>query len=243
MDFMKVPGSAGDSLIGLYGQPVLVLLLVAPLVSLIRYLHPKQRRFRGRYWGRRADYQRPARFEALHDVADPARQMNFISKVGFDTVPLLNGEERRIYAILTEVLAGSETDFRLMAQTSLGEILRPRPGDRSRQDRELAFRSINSKRLDFAIFDQRGNLVLAIEYQGSGHYNQKSFIRDAVKREVLRKAGVPFLEVPVNMTPDDLARQVRRLLSGPGLGRDSRPMGERPRARPGSSVLPAATKD
>ena len=79
-------------------------------------------------------------------------------------------------------------------------------------DRDPAFRSINSKRLDFAIFDRSGRLVLAIEYQGSGHYHQKSFMRDAVKKEALRKAGVPLIEVPVHYNPNELTQSVLRAL-------------------------------
>ena len=38
--------------------------------------------------------------------------------------------------------------------------------------------------------------ALAVEYQGHGHYQNRAFMRDAVKREAVRKAGVPFLEIP-----------------------------------------------
>ena len=73
--------------------------------------------------------------------------------------------------------------------------------------------SINSKRLDFAVFDAEGTLILAIEYQGSGHYHEKSFIRDAVKKEALRKAGVPFLEVAKGSRPGELRERVQRILA------------------------------
>ncbi len=87
-----------------------------------------------------------------------------------------------------------------MAQTSLGEIIRPSNTKGTALDQEQAYAAINSKRVDFAFFDRFGRAILVVEYQGSGHYASTSFIRDAVKREALRKAGVAMIEVPE--TPD-----------------------------------------
>jgi hypothetical protein len=39
-----------------------------------------------------------------------------------------------------------------------------------------------------------------VEYQGHGHYQERSFMRDAIKREAVRKAKVAFLEVPAEYT-------------------------------------------
>lgn len=58
-----------------------------------------------------------------------------------------------------------------------------------------AFRSINSKRIDILIVDRAGWPVVAVEYQGSGHYQGTAAIRDAVKKEALLKAGVRYVEV------------------------------------------------
>lgn len=103
--------------------------------------------------------------------------------------------------------------FRVMAQISMGEILRPSDKRATAEQRDLAFRSINSKRLDFAIFNRFGKLVLAVEYQGSGHYRRTSFMRDAVKREVLRKASVAFLEIEAGYDASDVAARVRETLT------------------------------
>lgn len=165
-----------------------------------------------RYWQQRQYDKRPTPFPTLRDVADPAQQMSMISKVAFETVPLMNRDEFRVYLVLERVISERRDGYRLMAQTSLGEIIRPKASLGSKDDRDLAFRSINSKRLDFTIFDKSGRLALAIEYQGSGHYHEKSFMRDAVKREALRKAGVPLMEVSAVFNPDELAEQVRQTL-------------------------------
>lgn len=145
-------------------------------------------------------------------AADPANQMMFVSKVDFATQPLLNKEEFPLFLLIEDVAQSLDSGLRVMAQTSMGEILKPAPNSGTADDRRMAFKSINSKRLDFAVFDPVGQLLLAVEYQGSGHYHKTSFMRDAVKREALRKAGVAFVEVPVNYRRADVKQQLHRAL-------------------------------
>jgi len=57
-------------------------------------------------------------------------------------------------------------------------------------------------RLDFVLFDRFGYLVCAVEYQGTGHHQNNAFLRDAIKREALRKAGGTMLEIRPDFTPD-----------------------------------------
>jgi hypothetical protein len=66
---------------------------------------------------------------------------------------------------------------------------------RGSRDRK-AFRWIHAKRLDLLAADRRGRPVLAIEHQGSGHFQGDWKQRDAVKRAVLEAAGIPLLEIP-----------------------------------------------
>lgn len=101
-----------------------------------------------------------------------------------------------------------------MAQTSLGEVIAPVNGaaSGSEEARDLAFRSINSKRLDFLVIDRTGMPALAVEYQGHGHYQNRAFMRDAVKREAIRKARVPFLEIPAEYDRTVVENQIRSAL-------------------------------
>ena len=211
MEFLRVPGIS-DTLFGSHSLQIVAVLLVSGLVVIIFNEMRRSWWTARRYWPHRRYDKRPIPFPTPPDVADPAQQMTMISKVDFETVPLMNREEFRVYTILERAVSERRDGYRLMAQTSLGEIIRPKESLGSKDDRDLAFRSINSKRLDFAIFDRSGRLALAIEYQGSGHYHHKSFMRDAVKREALRKAGVPLLEVTARFKLDELAEQVRRAL-------------------------------
>ncbi len=56
--------------------------------------------------------------------------------------------------------------------------------------------SSNSKRADFVIVNSSGHVVLAVEYQGTGHYQGTARLRDAVKREAFCTAGVQLIESP-----------------------------------------------
>lgn len=147
-------------------------------------------------------------------LRDPRAQMEYVAKADFETCPLLNKEEARLLPILERAARTAGENHRVMAQTSMGEVLRPKKEGLDRETRDLAFRSINSKRLDFAVINRSGHLVCAIEYQGSGHYHQTTFMRDAVKKEVLRKAGVRFVEVEKGFDPNALYDDVLNALGG-----------------------------
>ena len=158
----------------------------------------------------------PPQPEASKRLGDPTAQMEFISKVDFKPRPLLNRSEYKILRILEEVSQDIPGGHRVMAQTSLGEVLAPQMASGSKEARDLAFRSINSKRLDFLVIDGYGMPVLAVEYQGHGHYNDRTFMHDAVKREAVRKAGIRFLEIPAEYDAKDLENEIRKaLLSNP----------------------------
>ena len=93
-----------------------------------------------------------------------------------------------------------------MAQVSLGEFLASPDKD--------AFLSVNSKRVDFALMDDRCRVVHALEYQGSGHHTGNSAAaRDAVKKEALRKAGIGYHEVVAgHTTAGELRALVEKLV-------------------------------
>ena len=153
--------------------------------------------------------------DAPDNMSNPVDQLDAIQRVRFEKVRLLNSEEAPLLPLLERIAGEVGAGHRVMAQTSLGELIRPAP--RSGSDRELknAFASINSKRLDFAIVDRKGFLVCAIEYQGSGHYQGSAVMRDAIKREALRRAEVPFIEVAHKFDPAEVSRTIDCILRPP----------------------------
>jgi hypothetical protein len=117
---------------------------------------------------------------------------------------LSRSEARVLYAAERETsTAAADLNWRVMAQVSLGEVL-------SSPDAR-AYSAINSKRVDVLIVSRRGDPILAVEYHGHGHYQGTAAARDAVKKEALRKAGVPYIAVTPESGTDDMAREIARI--------------------------------
>ena len=150
--------------------------------------------------------------DPVPDLSDAAEQLRAVTRVEFEKVRLLNASEARFLPVLERVARAQGTGLRVLAQVSLGELIRPASGGSDRA-RRAAHASINSKRLDFAIVDRFGLLVVAIEYQGSGHYQGDAALRDAVKREALRRAGVQMIEIAADDSPEAVAVRVEALLT------------------------------
>jgi hypothetical protein len=135
---------------------------------------------------------------------DAGQQLNAVMAASFERRKLLNVSEHKVFKIVERDIWSARRGYRIFAQTSLGEILKSRD--------EEAFRSINSKRVDILIVDPDSWPVLAVEYQGSGHYQGTAAARDAVKKEALRKAGVGYVEVSENDDPTQIRARVRHEL-------------------------------
>ena len=218
----------GDMLLGqiFQGPAKWWLLIVVALLALVilqrvafRSRRPRNRRSRGDYSRRTAQWPRKDPASDASRLGDPKAQMEFISRVDFKPRRLLNKSEYGILRILENIVREIGGGHRVMAQTSLGEIITPRSASGSDEARDLAFRSINSKRLDFLVIDRTGMPALAVEYQGHGHYQNRAFMRDAVKREAVRKAGIQFFEIPAEFDGAVVENQIRSALRQPGSDR------------------------
>ena len=183
---------------------VLVVALIALIAAVVARRSPQKRRQR-RSIRQRASVDRAA-------LSDPQDQMLAVGCVTFETTRLLNAEEARLLPILEAATRDFGAGHRLMAQTSLGEILRPCEASGNRGQREAASASIKSKRLDFAIFDRFGHLAAAIEYHGTGHAQSPALLRDAVAREAVQRAGIPYLEVTPDFDVADLRAHLKAIL-------------------------------
>lgn len=143
-----------------------------------------------------------------HSSTDPLAlatdQLRCVMQAKFDRQSLLNRKEARVFDSLTKIVAEVAPDWRVMAQVSLGEVLRC--------EDDQAYRCINSKRVDLLLIDGDCRPLHAIEYQGRGHHQGSSAARDAVKKEALRRAGIGYVEVVAGDTPAELRRVVARLV-------------------------------
>jgi len=181
------------------------LALILTLGAIWGFRPSKSSRYRPRFKGRN---DRSFGF----DFTDPAQQLNFVMRANFQRRKILSVREYSVFKIIEADLAAARSGYRIFAQTCLGEILKPSD--------QMAFHSINSKRVDMLVVDRGGWPVAAIEYQGDGHYQGTAAARDAVKKEALRKAGVRYIEV----LQDDTAEQIRHRLHealGPEVFRNS----------------------
>lgn len=140
------------------------------------------------------------------ETAFATRQLNSVMKAGFTARPLLNKAEANVFRALDAIVIEQNIGWQVMAQVSLGEILA--------SSDDWAFRAINSKRVDFALMDAQCCVRHVIEYQGSGHHSgSTAAVRDAVKKEALRKAGIGYHEVIAgHTTPAELKALIVKLL-------------------------------
>ncbi|ANL74775.1 restriction endonuclease domain-containing protein (plasmid) [Rhizobium phaseoli] len=144
-------------------------------------------------------------------VAEPSRpvdatdQLRIVMRSKFTTQPLLNKSEARVFRELDSVVIGCNSSWQVMAQVSLGEILRSADPE--------AYSCINSKRVDLLLVDGNCQPRHVIEYQGGAHHQGTAAARDAVKKEALRRAGIGYYEVMAGQTtPSELRRLVEKLV-------------------------------
>jgi hypothetical protein len=143
---------------------------------------------------------------------DAADQLRIVMGASFAIQPLLNKGEARVFRELDHMVIGRNPGWQVMAQVSLGEILRCKDAD--------AYGCINSKRVDLLLVDEECQPRHAIEYQGAAHHQTTAAARDAVKKEALRRAGIGYHEVVAgHTTPSELRRLVEKLVDKPKAAR------------------------
>lgn len=207
-------------LLALIDKPVLLIaiLFVGALAGmLVEQFTARQRREKWRRrnaWKKKTDWRKgkgnvldldrkPSAEPAK--AGDSADQLRTVMNADFTVQSLLNKSEARLFKELDRLVLARHPSWQVMAQVSLGEILRSKSKE--------AYACINSKRVDLLVVDESCNAVAAIEYQGGGHYLSDAAARDAVKKEALRKAGIGYHEVVAgHTTPGDLRALVEKLV-------------------------------
>jgi hypothetical protein len=194
------------------------LAIVAPIVLLLALgawlaisVQRVASRLRARAWRKRHypyDYNSAQYRSATEDTRalDAADQLRIVMSADFAARPLLNQSEARVFEELCQVVMRCKPGWRVMAQVSLGEVLRSRDAE--------AFSCVNSKRVDMLLIDEDCRPRHAIEYHGEGHYQGTAAARDAVKKEALRRAGIGYHEVVAGKTtPAELRTFIETLIS------------------------------
>ena len=148
----------------------------------------------------------PPKNSPTFDITDVGQQLCAVMAAPFERRQLLNWSEYQTFKIIENDVAAMRQGYRVYPQTSLGEVLYSTDTN--------AFRSINSKRVDMLIVDRAGWPIVAVEYQGRGHYQGSAAARDAVKKEALRKAGVQYLEIFESYNAEQIRSRLREELGG-----------------------------
>ena len=183
------------------------------LVSEIRREAWRERnRFRWRRERRHDNFVKVTRFSTPERAApkyrDAADQLRIVMSADFTTQPVLNKSEARLFRELDRIVIDCNPGWQVMAQVSLGEVLRCEDPD--------AYGCINSKRVDLLLMDEDCEPRHAIEYQGGAHHQGSAAARDAVKKEALRRAGIGYHEVVSgHTTPSELRLLIEKLVDRP----------------------------
>ncbi len=119
----------------------------------------------------------------------------------YKTQALLNQSEKSLYWKLVRICRNS--NHMIFPQVSLGEILKAD---------YIGYKAIMCKRLDFCITDKDFNPVMAIEYNGPGHYNNTYKLRDNIKKQAVEATGIDFIVIDNNNKLEKL-EYIRKLLN------------------------------
>ncbi len=158
----------------------------------------------------------------MTDLDNPLVQLDAIATARFERKPMLSSNEARLLALLEALVEKVGERHRVVVGTCMGDLLRTRDDHISVRAKRAALASIQSKQLDFAIIDRRGLLICALEYRDSAQSQDCGLMSDAVKREVLRRAGVPLIEIPARFETTEISAALLRILEERGTGSEHR---------------------
>lgn len=118
-------------------------------------------------------------------------------------------EERLFHTLCKTVQTELGAEHYVFTQVSYGELIYTK--------HRGAFRKYNAKRADFVISGPDFFAIAVVEYQGSGHFGHSNLdkrraeARDTVKRKVLKRAGIPLIEVSAKYDQRELQEQIASL--------------------------------
>ncbi|MBI2235479.1 MAG: DUF2726 domain-containing protein [Magnetospirillum sp.] len=132
------------------------------------------------------------------------QQLDTVMNSVYSPKKLMNSNEYKVFSIVEKELRRQRQGNRIFSQVSMGQIL---------SASGAAYDAINSKRVDLLIIDSRGMPKVVIEHQGEGHNQGNAAARDAVKKEALRRAGIPLIETYDADSEEDVRHKVFSVLS------------------------------
>lgn len=133
-------------------------------------------------------------------------------RIGWRKRKLMNKPEADLLRELETLVRRAAQGHRLCPQVSFGSFLEPTARADLEKTKKAAFFAVQRKVADFLIIDRFGQPVVAIEYQGTGHYFGNAHDRDHAKRVACQMAGLLLVEVPAAGLTDGQRLDLCRLL-------------------------------
>lgn len=179
---------------------------------------------------------------AKPEGVDKLRQ---VSDARFLTKRLMSDNEAIVLVELEAIIADLGEPWRVMPQVGLSQII----GSNS----DEATAAIEGQQVALLVVGGDRTPIAAVEYQPLGQIRSEDAVRDAVKREALRRSGIPYIEVRASDQPGDLradltALAARRAVRGAIMEQaalvqpEAQPAANKPprkpRGKPASGVKP-----
>jgi len=141
---------------------------------------------------------------------DPEWRVQAIAAHNYRQRPLFSRSQLRLLPLLEKITYTRGNGHRLLAHAALAQLVSPVATPSTTPERLVrAERALEGLHIDFPLVDGEGLLVAAIEMRGPRNLKGGGLDdSDALKREVLRKAGIPLIE----LRPQDGEEVIRAVL-------------------------------
>lgn len=155
---------------------------------------------------KKADAALPAlTFGSKRAVARPddVARLRHVSDARFLVKRLMTDNEAIVLSEIESIIDEIAEPWRVLAQVGLAQVI----GSVSAE----ASASIDGQVAAMVIVTADRTPIAVVEYQSLGQVRGDDVMRDAIKREALRRAGIAFIEVRASDEPGDLRRDMTSL--------------------------------
>ncbi len=146
---------------------------------------------------------------------DPAWRLHTVAAHGYRTRPIMTRTQAHRLLMLERIVYGKGHGHRLLTPTALSQLLEPVATPSGTAERlTKAARALDGVTLGLPLVDAEGYLIAAIEVRGPRSLNPAIEEGERIKRTVLRRAGVPLVEIGPNDDEATLRATIEPLLIG-----------------------------
>lgn len=140
-----------------------------------------------------------------------ARELVAIKNADFHTAPMLAGSDLGVLALFEEEVQAHGDGFRVLVNASLETLVNLEEHRGHSCAGRLPLAGIVLK---FSVVDRFGRLIMAVEHMNDSPLGRQENISRTVLIEVLRKAGVWYLEIPHHYSGANARAQIKAVLQG-----------------------------